>query len=333
MSSDGDAETSDIIAFFASLQPDAYVALSAIVFFLYDYIITFGREVELFWTRKVTGASVLFLLIRYGTLLYKILDLVVYAPISDKRYVGPRNGSTSADPTVKLFHAVSSVHHDRDSPISSVCHFRGYAGLGIEYQLDVVGTRPRAFSSAASGELGPILSRAGFILADLLLVIITWRSLATGHERARLGNGKRMTFADILFWNGTLYFVTLFTLNVLHLSFSLPALFNDDGISDITVFTDPLSAVLICRFLLDLQEANQRVVRLDADEPLSTMDSVGSLSFVARTMGSLRTTIVPGFSEDDDISETDVAEGSSVALEALHERETKATQQHEDLVF
>ncbi len=32
----------------------------------------------------MTGASVLFFFIRYGTLLYKVLDLVVYAPVSDK---------------------------------------------------------------------------------------------------------------------------------------------------------------------------------------------------------------------------------------------------------
>ncbi|RPD82079.1 hypothetical protein L226DRAFT_15636 [Lentinus tigrinus ALCF2SS1-7] len=112
-------------------------------------------------------------------------------------------------------------------------------------------------------------------------------------------------------------------MNVLHLSFSLPALFNDDGISNITDFTDPLTAILISRFLLDLQEANQRTVRLDADEALSTVDSLGSLSFVARTMGSLRSTMVPGHSEDDNFSMTDVTQGSSVALEEQPVREAK----------
>ena len=55
-----------------------------LVFFLYDYIITIGREVDLFWSRKITGASVLFLFIRYGTLVYKVLDLVSFGPMSDK---------------------------------------------------------------------------------------------------------------------------------------------------------------------------------------------------------------------------------------------------------
>ncbi|RDX52001.1 hypothetical protein OH76DRAFT_1400910 [Lentinus brumalis] len=348
MSSDGDA-AAEIVAFFASLQPDAYVALSAIVFFLYDYIITVGREVELFWTRKVTGASVLFFFIRYGTILYKILDLVVYAPVSDK--------SCSM-----LFQAFTMVEILRYLPFAVFAGMRAWAlstnwmlsSLVLALSLLPLAVNLARFSFGISGEnvpiigcegtaadptsaqvlLWPILSRAGFILADLLLVVITWRSLARGNERTRLSNGKRMTFADILFWNGTLYFVTLFTLNVLHLSFSLPALFNDDGISDITVFTDPLSAVLIYRFLLDLQEANQRVVRLDADDPLSTMDSVESLSFVARTMGSLRSTIVPGLleNEDEDVSITDVVHGSSIPLEELHECDTRPpAKQHGDL--
>ena len=84
-----------------------------------------------------------------------------------------------------------------------------------------------------------------------------------------------------------------------------------------------LTAILISRFLLDLQEANKHTVRLDADEPLSSIDSVGSLSFVARTMGSLQSTIMPGHSGDDNYSQTEVAHESSVALEELPDREIK----------
>ncbi len=80
------------------------------------------------------------------------------------------------------------------------------------------------------------------------------------------------------------------------------------------------------------------MVRLDADDPLSTMNSVESLSFVARTMGSLRSTIVPGFLEDEDqdqdqdVSLTDFVHGSSFPLEELLECETRPpAKQHGDL--
>ncbi|KAI0758142.1 hypothetical protein C8Q74DRAFT_1303348 [Fomes fomentarius] len=42
----------------------------------YDYIITFDREIELFWKRKRSLSSVLFLFNRYLSLVASILSLV-----------------------------------------------------------------------------------------------------------------------------------------------------------------------------------------------------------------------------------------------------------------
>ncbi len=39
---------------------------------MYEYLITVGAEVELFWTRKITGATVLFLTNRYLVLFYNL---------------------------------------------------------------------------------------------------------------------------------------------------------------------------------------------------------------------------------------------------------------------
>ena len=39
---------------------------------MYEYLITVGAEVELFWRRKITGASVLFLANRYLVLFYNL---------------------------------------------------------------------------------------------------------------------------------------------------------------------------------------------------------------------------------------------------------------------
>ncbi|KAI0676146.1 hypothetical protein C8Q78DRAFT_957978, partial [Trametes maxima] len=51
---------------------------------LYDYLLTFNQEVELFWTRRVTGASALFFIIRYLALVnYDILGATLFAPLSD----------------------------------------------------------------------------------------------------------------------------------------------------------------------------------------------------------------------------------------------------------
>lgn len=49
----------------------------------YEFLITFDQEVEMFWVRKMTGASVLFLSNRYLLLLGYILVMCEYIPMSD----------------------------------------------------------------------------------------------------------------------------------------------------------------------------------------------------------------------------------------------------------
>lgn len=58
----------------------ANVSLVLAVFLLYDCIITLDREVRLFWTSKVNGASALFFMLKYGTVLYNVLSCVSFIP-------------------------------------------------------------------------------------------------------------------------------------------------------------------------------------------------------------------------------------------------------------
>ncbi|KAI0351300.1 hypothetical protein OH77DRAFT_1411320, partial [Trametes cingulata] len=51
----------------------------------YEYFITLDREINLFWKRKVTGATVLFLATRYLLLLsYNLLGMATFAPMTQK---------------------------------------------------------------------------------------------------------------------------------------------------------------------------------------------------------------------------------------------------------
>lgn len=55
------------------------------VVFAYEYVITLDQEVSLFWMRRKTGATWLFLLIRYMALLSLcLLNAATYAPMSDE---------------------------------------------------------------------------------------------------------------------------------------------------------------------------------------------------------------------------------------------------------
>lgn len=55
-----------------------------IAFLLYDFVITFGREVKLFWTRRFSGASFLFFANRYISLTFNVLSLVQFGNFNDQ---------------------------------------------------------------------------------------------------------------------------------------------------------------------------------------------------------------------------------------------------------
>ena len=44
--------------------------------FIYDYVLTFVQEVQLIWHRRITGATVLFVLNRYLTLMIVLMSLI-----------------------------------------------------------------------------------------------------------------------------------------------------------------------------------------------------------------------------------------------------------------
>ncbi|KAI0719782.1 hypothetical protein C8T65DRAFT_736344 [Cerioporus squamosus] len=113
-----------------------------------------------------------------------------------------------------------------------------------------------------------IVSRVPLIVADMLLIGITWTKISSRNALRDICQSKRLSLSDILFRDGTIYFIILFILNTLHLAFSATAVAGNGAESYVTLFTTTLTAILVSRFLLDLQEANQAVIRVDPDDPL-----------------------------------------------------------------
>ncbi len=56
---------------------------------------------------------------------------------------------------------------------------------------------------ANSGCAVPIASRAGLIIADFLLVVVTWLTLAAGPLRPRFRVRSSRSLTDIMLWNGS----------------------------------------------------------------------------------------------------------------------------------
>ncbi|KAI0928583.1 hypothetical protein AcV5_006110 [Taiwanofungus camphoratus] len=53
--------------------------VTAVTAFFFYEIITFGQEVQVIWSRKITGASLLYILTRYVTLSYFLLLVLQFA--------------------------------------------------------------------------------------------------------------------------------------------------------------------------------------------------------------------------------------------------------------
>ncbi|KAH9480668.1 hypothetical protein JR316_0007268 [Psilocybe cubensis] len=52
-------------------------SIAAVALLIWDHVITFGREVQIFWSRKISGPAILYGLLRYGTLFEKIAVMLL----------------------------------------------------------------------------------------------------------------------------------------------------------------------------------------------------------------------------------------------------------------
>ncbi|PIL24668.1 hypothetical protein GSI_12552 [Ganoderma sinense ZZ0214-1] len=222
------------------------------VIVLYDFALTTGDEVRLFWNRKLTGASVLFLLNKWINVLYFLFAVVGYFKMSD------------------------------------VSEF-GFGLSGVNFPL----------MGCQAGENMPIN------------IVKTHRRITFMSDPGKLPRYQRdvrKSLAGVLFWDGLVYFLILALIDALHMTLtllSISRLIIQDYLSYLTLFTVPLSSILMSRFMLHLQAAHCRATGMDSSQYSSAKRS--SLVF-KRNIGSLGTSISPEdfftAPTEDDIEET-----------------------------
>ncbi|RDX50863.1 hypothetical protein OH76DRAFT_368763 [Lentinus brumalis] len=303
MSSDADAAAATV-ALFNDIEN--YCNTAAGVLFIYDTLVTFDREVACFWTTKRTGGAsrLLFFANKWINLVYYVSGSLVPSirfP-SDKvssLSLNHRRKSDSGDQSCTFYvTAMQAMPALQLVPGAAFSALRAYVLsrskflglLVLAVSLVPVGANLVPYGYQLSGENFPpfgclrtdnipaalipkfvvIISRVPLIAADVLLIYITWTKLRGWAALTNTRQSKRLSLSEVLFSGGTIYFVILFVLNVLHLVLSVLAVTSDhgdDGQSLVTQFTAPLTAILISCFLLELQEANKMVVELDLDNP------------------------------------------------------------------
>ncbi|RDX51235.1 hypothetical protein OH76DRAFT_318540 [Lentinus brumalis] len=244
-------------------------ATAARVFMLYDFLINSDREVNAFWRKPVTAASILFFSNKYISILNHILASVTALPKTDKLHTTRPSGvhhRARAIPAMgSIFCDASSGAEPKSDPRSnhrcslhSAIHCELYASRPSRSPFRHAQVRlfhnTSGFRSHKPRRLTAI-SRSSLILADVVLIVITWGTIPNRHIAKREPSSL---LARILLLDGTVYFIMLLILNSLHITFTLLSIFGTGGSSNMTAFTEPVTSVLTSRFLLDIQEASRR---------------------------------------------------------------------------
>ncbi|KAI0694556.1 hypothetical protein C8T65DRAFT_584944, partial [Cerioporus squamosus] len=295
--------------------------------FIYDAIITFDREVACFWTAKRIGASrLLFFANKWISMAVYVMLLSQFAYFSSDEvsrlstcslftragyaidilqivpgaaFSALRAYVLSQSKFLGLLVAVLSL-----APVGANLVHYGYQFAGFYFApFGCLGTDNITSAFNLRNRTVVFASRVPLIVADVILIYITWTKLRNWGALRDIHQSKRLSLSDILFRGGTIYFVVLFILNLLHLVLSATAMAGNGYESYVTEFTAPFTAILISRFLLKLQEANRVVVRLDPDDPLHSSRNpydTGTPSFISSLGGFINPDLLAR-SEDDGV--------------------------------
>ncbi|KAM5541472.1 hypothetical protein V8D89_005026 [Ganoderma adspersum] len=328
------ASNASIVAMYTSLAINSYGRVASAAFVLYDYVITFDREFEMFWMetfsrRKVTGATALFVVNRYLVLFLRLLNLLGFAPMSDTRcgrmakmalaftllqyvpwavFAGLRAYALSRHKAVSIFIFILSMVNVATNLSLFPLGFTGYVDplFGCTVIDPVSLDLSRKFV---------IICRTCFILADILLICITWFTISWRSMLDSVGRKDFLSLGEVMLRNGTTYFVALLFLHGLHLTLSLCSIHVAlQGLSYgyVTVFTEVVEAALVSRFLLDLQVAHRQALGVDSpSEQGSGWGQSDSVVF-GRAVGSWGS-VAGGMNGDRALMEDQVQEVDVVA--------------------
>ncbi|KAI0714146.1 hypothetical protein C8T65DRAFT_828873 [Cerioporus squamosus] len=337
MSSDADAASAAIVAVFDIIYSGNYCNMAASILFIYDTFVTFDREVACFWTAKRTGgASLLFFANKWINMTYYVMLLVSFISFPSDKSCSRFSIATYAMLILQyipgaVFSALRAYVLSSRKLVGILVASLSLAPVGANlalygYQLSGENIQPfgcvrTVNTTDALGIRFVLISRVPLIVADLILIYITWTKLSSRDALKNIGQSKRLSLSTILFNGarqksdshaGTIYFVVLSVMNVLHLIFSTTALAGSGSGNQslVTDFTAPITAILISRFLLELREAEQMVVRLDPDDPLHSSRNPyaeSRPSFIASLGGFIDPVLL---AQDDDSTELQVRSSS-----------------------
>ncbi|KZT07019.1 uncharacterized protein LAESUDRAFT_812368 [Laetiporus sulphureus 93-53] len=287
----------------------------ALVF--YDYFLTFSKETRCIWSRKLSGATLLFFVNRYLTLLYRIVMLIDILPW---RSQSQTSGPESCTGVQRIAEALTICLQLNMAVFTSLrmyaiwdknCKiFIGVLLLGILPAVEnlyyytrivpVVLVRPLIgcgvyiYVYPRANDIVSIFNCIFAIASDA--VVLTLTSVKTIEIRRTSSQAfKKCRLVALIERDGTIYFLMLLILNAVNL-----AAVEFRAFGCLPALTEALSSILISRFIL-----NMRSVCLSSNGQLDSSNllaesQLSDLYFSHLVTGNLNSPLGDSFQEGDE---------------------------------
>ncbi|KAI0674248.1 hypothetical protein C8Q78DRAFT_966836, partial [Trametes maxima] len=142
---------------------------------VWEYVVTFDREVSLVWTRKVNGASMIFLLNRYIMLIQFAVQLPLSFTISNEVRIIPLLGF---EPCSRPFSALRAyAMSNRTWPVAVIVFLLSITPAGyniVRFSLLPPCYLPSPKRDVPDERSGTTTTRICLIVADALVICVTW---------------------------------------------------------------------------------------------------------------------------------------------------------------
>ncbi|RDX51327.1 hypothetical protein OH76DRAFT_1481606 [Lentinus brumalis] len=281
---------------YTSLAANSYGRVACAALLSYDYLLTLHKEVELFWNWRFTGATALFMVNRYLVMIIRLVNLVGFMHMSNQVSACAIAAKVSLGFTLlqyipwALFSGLRAFALSRYRSLSIFIFVLSVIPPAVNLSL-----YPLGFTGHHDPIFGfVIISRTCFLVADLLLILITWSTISRPRiidrmSRGYRGHTSRFTLADVLLENGTMYFLVLLMFHSLHLILSMCSVhvaLQSLSYGYVTIFTESFTTLLVSRFLLDLQEAHRNACDAEFESGTQGETSHSGTLIFERVIGS-----------------------------------------------